>query len=118
VRTIIDVRDAMEACWLAALRCTAGEAYNIGGDKTLTVGEFPTILKGLAKAPIPSRIDPALLRPSDVTLQVPDTRKFTEATGMEAEVHLLPEHRVSPRPLPEHGREAERSAAARLSGAR
>jgi GDP-4-dehydro-6-deoxy-D-mannose reductase len=81
VRTIIDVRDAMEAYWLAALRCTPGEAYNIGGDKTLTVGEFLTILKALAKVPIPSRVDPALLRPSDVTLQIPDTRKFAETTG-------------------------------------
>jgi GDP-4-dehydro-6-deoxy-D-mannose reductase len=81
VRTLIDVRDAMEAYWIAALHCAPGEAYNIGGDKTLTVGEFLTILKGLAKAPIPSRLDPALLRPSDVTLQVPDTRKFAQATG-------------------------------------
>ena len=31
VRTLIDVRDAMRAYWDAALNCTPGEAYNIGG---------------------------------------------------------------------------------------
>jgi GDPmannose 4,6-dehydratase/GDP-4-dehydro-6-deoxy-D-mannose reductase len=28
-------------------------------------------------------VDPALLRPSDVTLQIPDTSKFKAATGWE-----------------------------------
>ena len=30
IRTIIDVRDAMEAYWLAALHGVPGEAYKIG----------------------------------------------------------------------------------------
>jgi GDP-4-dehydro-6-deoxy-D-mannose reductase len=81
VRTIIDVRDAMRAYWDAALYCTPGEAYNIGGKTTITVGSFLDLLKSLAKAPIPSRVDPALLRPADVTLQIPSTEKFDKATG-------------------------------------
>lgn len=81
VRTIIDVRDAMKAYWDAALYCTPGEAYNIGGQTTIKVGEFLDLLKSLAKTPIISRIDPALLRPSDVTLQIPSTEKFENATG-------------------------------------
>ena len=40
VRTIVDVRDAMRAYWEALLHCKAGEAYNIGGTATMTVGEF------------------------------------------------------------------------------
>ncbi|MBL8994504.1 MAG: GDP-mannose 4,6-dehydratase, partial [Spirochaetia bacterium] len=43
-RTFIDVRDAMEAYWLAALKGVPGEAYNIGGTTTKTVGEFLDIL--------------------------------------------------------------------------
>jgi GDP-4-dehydro-6-deoxy-D-mannose reductase len=81
VRTIIDVRDAMEAYWMAALRCKPGEAYNIGGQMTITVGEFLRMLKILARVEIPTRQDPALLRPSDVTLQIPCTEKFEAATG-------------------------------------
>ena len=81
VRTIIDVRDAMKAYWDAALYCTPGEAYNIGGQTTIKVGEFLDLLKSLAKVPISSRVDPALLRPADVTLQIPATEKFENATG-------------------------------------
>ena len=81
VRTIIDVRDAMESYWVTMLKCKAGEAYNIGGPTTIAVGEFLELLKKEAKTPIPHRVDPALLRPADVTLQIPDTSKFEQATG-------------------------------------
>ena len=80
-RTIIDVRDAMDAYWVAMTKGRFGEAYNIGGTTTVTVGEFLKILKKLARCPIPSRVDPALLRPSDVTMQIPNTSKFTSETG-------------------------------------
>jgi GDP-4-dehydro-6-deoxy-D-mannose reductase len=98
VRTMIDVRDAMRAYWDAALYCTPGEAYNIGGQTTMTVGQFLDMLKSLAKTPIPSRVDPALLRPADVTLQIPATEKFEKATGwkprysFEESVRFLLEH--------------------------
>ena len=35
VRTLIDVHDAMESYWEAALYCEPGEVYNIGGNATL-----------------------------------------------------------------------------------
>ncbi len=98
VRTLIDVRDAMEAYWCAAQYCTPGEAYNMGGTKTMTVGEFLATLKRLASREIPSRVDPALLRPSDVTLQIPDLTKFEQATGwkpkysFEESVQFLLDH--------------------------
>ena len=81
VRTIIDVRDAMDSYWTATLKGRPGEAYNIGGGKVLSVGEFLELLRKKAKVPIPTRQDPALLRPADVTLQVPDTKKFESETG-------------------------------------
>lgn len=81
VRTLIDVRDAMRAYWDAALWCEPGEVYNIGGTTTMTVGEFLERLIRLAGRPIPTRQDPALLRPADVTLQIPDVGKFVAATG-------------------------------------
>jgi len=81
VRTLIDVRDAMEAYWVTVEKCSPGEVYNIGGTTVMKVGEFLEVLKKLAKKPIKSKVDPNLLRPADVTLQIPNTDKFTQATG-------------------------------------
>ncbi|MBI3724138.1 GDP-mannose 4,6-dehydratase [bacterium] len=81
VRTLIDVRDAMRAYWDAIVHCEPGEAYNIGGATTMTVGEFLKRLIALAEKPIPTRQDPRLLRPADVTLQIPCCDKFVAATG-------------------------------------
>jgi len=81
VRTIIDVRDAMESYWIALARGRIGDVYNIGGLTTITVGEFLDILKKKAKCKISTKVDPNLLRPADVTLQIPDVGKFQEETG-------------------------------------
>jgi GDP-mannose 4,6-dehydratase len=81
VRTMIDVRDAMAAYWEASRHCQPGEAYNIGGTTVITVGEFLELLKSQARCAIPTWQDPALLRPADVTLQIPSVEKFRAATG-------------------------------------
>lgn len=81
VRTVIDVRDAMEAYWVAAEKCRFGEVYNIGGSTVITVKDFLDLLKKHARCVIPTRLDPKLLRPTDITLQRPDSTKFTEETG-------------------------------------
>lgn len=96
VRTLIDVRDAMAAYWEALRYCAPGEAYNIGGTTTMKVGEFLERLIRMARVPIPTAVDPALLRPADVTLQIPNVAKFSAATGWkprysfeESMAHLL-----------------------------
>jgi len=81
IRTLVDVRDAMESYWVAALKCEPGEAYNIGGSFTVSVGDFLRMLKEKANVPIKSHLDERLLRPADVTLQLPDVRKFLDASG-------------------------------------
>lgn len=96
VRTIVDVRDAMRAYWEALLHCKPGEVYNVGGTTTMTVGEVLKRLIAMAKKPIPTRLDAALLRPADVTLQIPNIERFVQATGWkprysfdESLAHLL-----------------------------
>ena len=37
----------------------------------------------MSKCKIKTRIDPNLLRPADVTLQIPCVDKFTQATGFQ-----------------------------------
>ncbi len=86
VRTLIDIRDAMEAYWLAALMCWPGEVYNIGGGRPIKVGEFLDMLISKAKCKIKTRLDPALMRPTDVTLQIADTTKFQEVTKWEPKI--------------------------------
>lgn len=85
VRTLIDVRDAMRAYWKAIMHCEPGEAYNIGGTTTLTVGEFLERLTALSSVPIPTRLDSNLTRPADVTNQIPCVEKFLRATGWRPE---------------------------------
>ena len=79
-RTIIDVRDVVEAYWVAINKCMPGEEYNIGGISYLTVGEFLDQLISKAKCEIKKELDPALLRPVDVTMQIPDISKFQSQT--------------------------------------
>ncbi|MBN1672788.1 MAG: GDP-mannose 4,6-dehydratase [Kiritimatiellae bacterium] len=83
VRTLIDVRDAMAAYWLAALYGEPGEVYNIGGPTTLSVGEFLEKLRARSTVEIPTYEDPQLLRPADVTLQIPCVDKFVNVTGWQ-----------------------------------
>lgn len=90
VRTIIDVRDGMRAYWDAAIFCEYGEAYNIGGTTKMKVGEFLERLISLSDTPIKTKINKSLLRPADVTLQIPDTSKFKAATGFET-IHTFEE---------------------------
>lgn len=80
VRTLIDVRDAMRAYWDTVLYCKPGEVYNIGGMTTIKVGELLKKLISLSKINIPTRLNPKLLRPADVTLQIPSVEKFIAAT--------------------------------------
>jgi len=81
VRTIADVRDAVRSYWLLLEKCQPGEVYNIGGEEKLTVGEILEVLKNLAECRITHEVDSARLRASDVTLQIPETKRFRDTTG-------------------------------------
>lgn len=81
VRTIIDVRDVASAYWEAIVRCEYGQVYNMGGTIPITVGEVLKRLIALSKKPIPTRLSPELMRPADVTLQIPCVDKFFKQTG-------------------------------------
>lgn len=83
VRTLIDVRDAMESYWIASNYCEYGVPYNIGGHNTMTVGEFIDKLKEKSKVPIETELDNNLVRPKDVTLQIPNSTKFYKKTGWQ-----------------------------------
>jgi hypothetical protein len=58
----------------------AGEAYNIEGTTPITVGDFLALLIQRSKVSIRTCLNDALLRPADVTLQIPCVEKFRQAT--------------------------------------
>jgi len=90
VRTFADVRDAVKAYWLLVNKCKPGEVYNIGGKETMTVGKMLDMLIGYSNSQkeIEITVDPELVRPADVTLQVPDISKFVKETGWEPKIEF------------------------------
>ena len=88
VRTICDVRDAVKAYWIMVNKCKPGEVYNIGGTRTLTIGHALDILLSFSAKRFEIKVDPKLLRPSDVTLQIPCIDKFKKETGWKPEIPL------------------------------
>jgi GDP-4-dehydro-6-deoxy-D-mannose reductase len=81
VRTFIDVREAAEAYWIAAQKCQIGEVYNIGGSVGISIGDFLHMLIDKMGVPVKTYQNPKLLRPSDITVQIPCMKKFTRDTG-------------------------------------
>ncbi len=88
VRTFCDVRDAVRAYWLLVHKCAPGEVYNIGGNRTMKIGEALDLLLTFSKTKFTVTVDPKLVRPSDVTLQIPCIDKFRDVTGWEPRIPL------------------------------
>jgi GDP-mannose 4,6-dehydratase len=88
VRTICDVRDAVKAYWILVHQCRPGEVYNIGGNQTVTIGQGLEKLLSFSSKQLEVKVVPELLRPSDVTLQIPNTEKFSGETGWRPEIPL------------------------------
>lgn len=86
IRTWVDIRDVVEAYWTLTEKCPPGEVYNIAGTQTWTVREMLDHLLSLSTATPRIEVDEKLLRPSDVTRQVPDVSKFKKATGWEPKI--------------------------------
>ena len=73
---------------MAAEKCDVGEAYNIGSTVPVRVGDFLEELKKQANCKIVSKEDPNLLRPVDVTLQIPSVDKFYEKTNWKPKYNI------------------------------
>ena len=63
-------------------RGRVGQRYNIGGDYTCTVGDaLNMLISKSTKKGLEPLLDQDRVRPTDITLQVPDTSKFRKETG-------------------------------------
>ena len=78
-----DVRDTVQAYWLAAFEGEPGDVYNIGRGEALSIREMLDLLLTMAKVDVEVRPMPERMRPSDVELLVCDPTKFKQRTGWE-----------------------------------
>ena len=76
VRTYNHIDDAIEAYWLCSEGDKYGEVYNIGGDETCNVGDALDTLISKSDKPFVKVLDQERVRPTDITLQIPDSSKF------------------------------------------
>jgi GDPmannose 4,6-dehydratase len=88
MRTFADVRDAVNAYYLAVTSdLPAGSVFNIGGTHTCTVGEMLHKLMSISTVKnLKIEIDSERLRPIDADLQIPDTSLFRQSTDWEPKI--------------------------------
>ena len=88
IRTLIDIRDAMDAYWKVAVRGKIGEVYNLGGKEPVTVQKVLKTLISFSNVKIKTQLDQRLVRPIDVTLQIPSSKKFYKHTKWKPKISL------------------------------
>ena len=68
---------------LVTVNPSAGEYYNIGGDKVLEISEILIFLISISsiKSSFKIEVEKSRLRPIDADLQVPNVDKFKKHTG-------------------------------------
>ncbi len=88
VRTLMDVRDMVRAYWMASEMCEYGTPYNIGSINPISVGEFLSLLCEKSMSKVTTMLDPKLLRPVDMTMQICDASKFNSLTGFTPKYKL------------------------------
>jgi GDP-4-dehydro-6-deoxy-D-mannose reductase len=86
VRDFTDVRDVVNAYWLALQKGMPGEVYNVSSGVGHRIGEVLDILLGLAKVKIKVKKEPGRVRPIDLPLMVGDNSRFRKATGWEPKI--------------------------------
>lgn len=89
-RVIMDVRDCARAYYLLMQKFTPGEAYNVGGEGLHSIGEVLDMmleLRGLT-GKVEKRVDPKLVRPIDIPVQICDTQKLRKLTGWKPTIPL------------------------------
>ena len=89
-RTYNHIEDAIRAYWLCSESDRFGQIYNIGGDYTCTVGDALDMLISKSENPDAfwKQLDESRVRPTDITLQIPDTSKFRNEFGWKPKKDL------------------------------
>ncbi|MBI4302655.1 MAG: GDP-mannose 4,6-dehydratase [Chloroflexi bacterium] len=87
-RDFSDVRDIVNAYYLALEQGEPGEVYNLGSGRMTTVQSILDFYLAQAHIPLAVRQDPQRLRPLDVPARVCDYSKFKALTGWKPAISL------------------------------
>ncbi|HCW51747.1 MAG TPA: GDP-mannose 4,6-dehydratase [Clostridiales bacterium] len=87
-RDFTDVRDMVQAYWLALEHGEPGEVYVIASGRSYTMREVLDLILEMARVPVEVRVDPGRLRPSDVPVLEGDSSKFRAKTGWAPTIPL------------------------------
>ena len=82
-RDYTDVRDMVNAYWLATEKCEPGEVYNICSGKTWTIKSVLDLLLSYTTEEVTIEQDSKRLRPSDVEILLGNNVKFMQATNWQ-----------------------------------
>lgn len=85
-RDFLDVRDVVNAYFLALTRGEPGAVYNIGSGRALAISAALESLLALSSAQIAVEVDPERMRPADVPLVVADNSRLCQATGWRLQI--------------------------------
>lgn len=87
-RDFTDVRDMVRAYHLALERGIAGDVYNIGSERAVSIRTVLDLLLQFSRMPIRVHQDPARFRPSDTPVMYCDASKFRRQTGWQTTIPL------------------------------
>ena len=87
-RDFTDVRDVVRAYWLLINQGQAGDVYNVGSGRAVSIKRMLNILLEMSRTPIRTEIDPERMRPSDIPVIVCDPSKLQRTTGWRADIPL------------------------------
>lgn len=87
-RAFLDVRDSVEGFYLAAMKGSRGETYNLCADRTWRIDEVLRAAIRLSGLRVEVRPVPRLMRPSDERIIFGSTKKFRRDTGWQPRLSL------------------------------
>lgn len=85
-RDFTDARDMVRAYRLALLDGAPGEVYNLGSGRAVRIGEMVEALVGMCHVPVEVKVEPSLVRQTDIPRQQADTRRFVGLTGWQPRI--------------------------------
>lgn len=87
-RDYTDVRDAVKAYYLLALKAKPGKVYNLCSGKAHSLKELLDFLVSLSTVDIKIKVDESRFRPSDLPLMLGDNKRIKTDIGWEPEIDI------------------------------
>ncbi len=87
-RSIVDVRDLVQALWSSADHCKVGEVYNLGGDDIYSIREVIEAIRTQVAFRFEVEQRPELMRPCDEPVTAGDNTKFRNCCPWTPKIRL------------------------------